>query len=250
MLSGLRILLAEDNPINQMVASQMLQVLGAEVVLAADGVEALERLAEGPFDLLLLDIEMPRMTGIELMRHVRAPGSAHRDTPCIALTAYVMREHLAAIDAAGAEGVIAKPVMSVEQFGEDILRIMTEAGRGTTPDTDAGAVDPAVLDGLAASLGTAAVREVTERALADVDAAGSRLTAALATDDRDEIRATTHMLISLAGAIGAGRLETAAREINEAAHAEGAMPPSAEPGAVAREIEAVLDFLRRRLASG
>ncbi len=123
-LSGLRVLLAEDNPTNQLVAAQMLESLGASVVLAADGAEALEIVAREPFDVMLVDIEMPRVSGIEVIRTVRELSGPIAEVPMIALTAYVMREHRAAIDAAGADGVIAKPILSIEQFGADIRRFM------------------------------------------------------------------------------------------------------------------------------
>jgi CheY-like chemotaxis protein len=95
-LSGLRVLLAEDNPTNQLVATQMLESLGASVVLAEDGAEALEILGLGTFDVLLIDIEMPRVNGIEMIRTVRGYSGPAAEVPMIALTAYVMREHRAA----------------------------------------------------------------------------------------------------------------------------------------------------------
>ena len=102
-LSGLHILLAEDNPINQLVASQMLESLGASVVIAEDGAEALEIVGREAFDLMLVDIEMPRVSGIEVLRTVRGSSGPIAGMPMIALTAYVMREHRAAVDAAGAD---------------------------------------------------------------------------------------------------------------------------------------------------
>ena len=78
-LAGMNILLAEDNPTNQMVAVQMLESLGAEVTLASDGAEALGILGQREFDVALIDIEMPRISGIDLIRRVRAePGPAAR----------------------------------------------------------------------------------------------------------------------------------------------------------------------------
>ena len=106
-LSGLRVLLAEDNPTNQLVAAQMLESLGASVLLAEDGAEALEIVAREPFDVMLVDIEMPRVSGIEVLRTVRGLSGPIAEVPMIALTAYVMREHRAAIDAAGADDSLA-----------------------------------------------------------------------------------------------------------------------------------------------
>ncbi len=113
-LSGLRVLLAEDNPTNQMVASQMLRALNAEVTVCADGVEALERFDQGPVDLVVVDIEMPRLSGLDVIRAIRARSDARAQVPIVALTAYAMREHRERIAAAGANGLISKPVTSVE----------------------------------------------------------------------------------------------------------------------------------------
>jgi len=265
-LSGLRILLAEDNPTNQMVATQMLECLGASVSLAVDGAEALEMVRRQPFDVLLVDIEMPRVNGIEVIRTLRCdPGPLAR-LPMIALTAYVMREHRAAIDAAGADGVIAKPILSIEQFGTEIRRFMRRRGQ-TRPGPDAGsarggamataggdggAIDQDIFDGLAEAIGPEAMAELLEKVAADLLATRSRLERALAGADKAEIRAATHILISVAGAIGAMRVQGMARELNAAAHQGGPADMGGQAGIVAAgtnlitEIEAALAFLDAR----
>ncbi len=126
MLAGMNVLLAEDNPTNQMVAMQMLESLGAEVTLAVDGAEALGILGEKSFDVALIDIEMPRISGIDLIRRVRAEAGPVANMPMIALTAYVMREQRTAIEHAGADGIIAKPILSIEKFGDDIVGFMRQ----------------------------------------------------------------------------------------------------------------------------
>jgi len=265
-LSGLRILLAEDNPTNQLVATQMLECLGATVDLAVDGAEALEMVRRQPFDVLLVDIEMPRVNGIEVIRTLRCdPGPLAR-LPMIALTAYVMREHRAAIDAAGADGVIAKPILSIEQFGTEIRRFMrrrclTRPGPdiGTARDGAVattrgygGAIDQDIFDGLAEAIGPEAMAELLEKVAADLLATRSRLERALAGADKAEIRAATHILISVAGAIGAMRVQGMARELNTAAHQGGPADMGGQAGIVAAganliaEIEAALAFLGAR----
>ena len=84
-LSGLNILLAEDNPTNQLVAVQMLESLGATVTLAVDGAEALEILDGKLFDVALIDIEMPRVSGIELIQRLREDRGPVADMPMIAI---------------------------------------------------------------------------------------------------------------------------------------------------------------------
>jgi len=82
-LSGLSILLAEDNITNQMVVTQMLDAMGAHFEIASDGVEALEKFETHDFDVLLLDIEMPRMSGLDVIRSVRSRTDKKRGClPC------------------------------------------------------------------------------------------------------------------------------------------------------------------------
>jgi PAS domain S-box-containing protein len=111
--TGLRVLLAEDNPINALLATRALERLGAEVVHAVDGVEALERLAsDGPFDLALIDVRMPRLDGHETARRIRAAEAAGEGTRLhlVALTANAGREDETAAHAAGFDGFLAKPL--------------------------------------------------------------------------------------------------------------------------------------------
>jgi len=122
ILSGLRILLVEDNPTNQMVASRILQQLGAVVYTADDGLAGVEAASIAPFDLVLMDVQMPGIDGLEAARRIRAlPGPASR-TPIIALTANVMAHQQASYRAAGMDGVAAKPIVPAALIAE-ILRL-------------------------------------------------------------------------------------------------------------------------------
>ncbi|AWN35387.1 ATP-binding protein [Methylobacterium radiodurans] len=110
--AGRRVLLAEDNPINALLATRALERLGAEVVHAADGLEALARLDDaGPFDLALIDVRMPNLDGHETARRIRAveePGASRLHL--VALTANAGREDEQAALAAGFDGFLAKPL--------------------------------------------------------------------------------------------------------------------------------------------
>ncbi|MCJ2072404.1 ATP-binding protein [Methylobacterium sp. J-030] len=110
--AGMRVLLAEDNPINALLATRALERLGAEVVHAVDGLAALEQLdANGPFDLALIDVRMPRLDGHETARRIRATESAGTGRlHLVALTANVGSEDEAAARAAGFDGFLAKPL--------------------------------------------------------------------------------------------------------------------------------------------
>ena len=111
---GSRVLLVDDNAINRRVAQGLLERLGCEVTIACDGKEAAERFTPGDFELVLMDLHMPVMDGLESARLLRA-----RDTtvPILALTASNVREELEAAAAAGMNGHLIKPV-GLEQLRE------------------------------------------------------------------------------------------------------------------------------------
>lgn len=103
-----RILLVEDNPVNQLVAKGMLGKLGCEVMVAAHGGEALDQLELNHFDLVLMDCNMPVMDGYEASRHIRRSGR-WPDLPIVALTANAMPEERERCRAAGMSDYLAKP---------------------------------------------------------------------------------------------------------------------------------------------
>ena len=254
-LTGMDILLAEDNPTNQMVAVQMLESLGATVTLAVDGAEALEMLLAKTYDVALIDIEMPRISGIDLIRRLRDMDPPLCDMPLIALTAYVMREHRAAIDDAGADGIIAKPILSIEQFGDDILgyvRIRNDAfdilpgevHETSSEDLQVAGIDQDIFDRLFSAFEGPARDELVSKIGSDINNAHSRIQAALPSTDVTEISAATHVLISVAGAIGATKLQSLAQCLNSAGHASDGAAIGRDGPELLAEAERVMGFVR------
>jgi signal transduction histidine kinase/CheY-like chemotaxis protein len=109
---ALRILAAEDNPTNQLILRALLTPLQLELVLVADGEAAVAVYQEGGFDLVLMDIQMPGMDGVEATRQIRQYERQMRrgHTPILALTANVMPHQLEAYLSAGMDGFVAKPI--------------------------------------------------------------------------------------------------------------------------------------------
>jgi signal transduction histidine kinase/DNA-binding response OmpR family regulator/HPt (histidine-containing phosphotransfer) domain-containing protein len=106
-----RVLVAEDNPVNQRVASHMLNKLGYRCDIASNGKEAVDMLAQLPYDLVLMDCQMPEMDGYMATRMIRErEESGDRRTPIIAMTANAMREDRARCLDAGMDGFIPKPI--------------------------------------------------------------------------------------------------------------------------------------------
>ncbi len=109
---ALRVLLAEDHPVNRKVIELILGEVGAEVVSVCDGRQAVDAFAAGPFDLVLMDMQMPVMDGLSATREIRARQGrlAQRPCPIIMLTANVLPEHLRASFEAGADRHLGKPI--------------------------------------------------------------------------------------------------------------------------------------------
>ena len=131
-----RILLAEDNPINQRVALKTLEKLGYRAEAVGDGAEALEALARRRYDLVLMDVQMPEMDGMEATRLIRDPSSAVRDhnVPIVALTAHAMKQDRDACLAAGMNDYLSKPIKPDEL----VAALVRWAGRPTTPESAVG----------------------------------------------------------------------------------------------------------------
>ncbi|HEU4530873.1 MAG TPA: response regulator, partial [Steroidobacteraceae bacterium] len=107
-----RLLLVEDNPVNQRVALHMLDKMGYQVELAQNGVEAVQKLASARYDLVLMDCQMPEMDGFEATRTIRDPASRvlDHDVPVVAMTANAFAEDRERCLAAGMNDFLAKPV--------------------------------------------------------------------------------------------------------------------------------------------
>ncbi|MEL6185246.1 MAG: ATP-binding protein, partial [Myxococcota bacterium] len=118
-LSARKVLLVEDNPVNQKVARRMLEKLGIEVTVAGDGSEALKQFGAGSFDVILMDCQMPVLDGFQATRALRARGCT---TPIVALTANAMKGDEEACLAAGMDAFLSKPVRQREV--EDMLARM------------------------------------------------------------------------------------------------------------------------------
>ncbi|MDO1560185.1 response regulator [Brevundimonas sp. 2R-24] len=108
--SGLRVLIADDNPTNRLVASKLLEAAGCECETAVDGRDAVDRAVEGAFDVIFMDIKMPGMDGVEATRAIRASRTPSAATPVIALTANADPDDARLYLAAGMCQVVQKPI--------------------------------------------------------------------------------------------------------------------------------------------
>ncbi|WP_380282451.1 response regulator [Kitasatospora purpeofusca] len=235
--SDLRILLAEDNPVNQQLATLLLKKLGYGIEIVEDGSQAVDAARDGSYDVILMDVQMPVMDGLEATRTIGRVIADDRRPYIIAMTANAMQGDREACLAAGMNDYISKPI-KMEQLAEALGKAPSAAGRRAAataaataaPPVSGSAVDPAVLERLRDDLGDAAsVAELV--GLFVEDAPG--LISAMADPERSTAQRAAHTLKSSAKALGAGRLSDLAAGIEAKARA-GALG-DADPGEAAEE---------------
>ena len=120
----LRVLVAEDHPINQLVAQTMLEELGHACTVVGDGLAALEALRTHSFDLVLMDVMMPRMDGASAVRALRAAEQAGQPhVPVVMLTAHAMTGDSDRCLSTGADGYLSKPI-TLESLRSELARVL------------------------------------------------------------------------------------------------------------------------------
>ena len=128
------ILLADDNPVNRDIATRMLERKGHEITTAENGIEAVDRFLNGTFDVILMDLEMPGISGIEAARQIRAKEKASSIatplyTPIIAMTAHDEETEKTACLVVGMDGFITKPI-NMKTIHQIIQKIVEESQPG------------------------------------------------------------------------------------------------------------------------
>jgi CheY-like chemotaxis protein/HPt (histidine-containing phosphotransfer) domain-containing protein len=242
-LPPMRILVAEDAPLNRELIGDMLRRHGHEVTLTENGRECVERAACERYDLLLLDIQMPVMDGEQAIRRLRAMPGPNQATPAIALTANVVETDRKRYVAAGMNLCLSKPIAWAKlsaAMGE--LAGAGEVVAGEEPAAVAGAVDWGLVDEVFAAMPEQSAPYL-RRAIVDVRAVTAELLENVG--DRQAVGRLAHRLKGTAGSFGFALLATRAAAVEAAAKADGdfgALLPGLEEalGATARALEARL----------
>ncbi|MDJ0883396.1 MAG: transporter substrate-binding domain-containing protein [Desulfobacterales bacterium] len=240
-LSGCRVLLVEDNEINQQVAKEILEGAGIVVSLADDGRAGVEAIQRGDFDAVLMDIQMPVMDGHEATRVIRA-NPEFKDLPIIAMTAHAMAGDADKSLEAGMNGHVTKPI-DPDQLFETLLQwVASKKPSGDPPETPASVVpEPAAADHLPAHLPGFELdaglrrlqgnRSLYRRLIIDFAAkcqgADEEIRQALDDGDLAHCHQLVHGIKGAAGNLAAARLQAAATDM-EALVKDATVMPAAE----------------------
>jgi two-component system sensor histidine kinase RpfC len=218
---SMRILVADDQPTNRVVLQRLLEKAGHRILFAEDGEQVLDVLAGETPDLVLLDLHMPGLSGLEVIRQARVMQAGHaRRTPIVVLSADATVESMREADRAGARTYLTKPI-SVPKLLDTIASIA--AAEGATAPVQAGdaaaaaSVDPVLGDAVdkdnpilvelaGMGLGDEFIRDFVEQCLRDVGRSMSSLQQAAASADYEAMREAAHAMRGVAENIGATRL--------------------------------------------
>jgi CheY-like chemotaxis protein/nitrogen-specific signal transduction histidine kinase/HPt (histidine-containing phosphotransfer) domain-containing protein len=237
----LRILLAEDNVVNQKLAIRLLEKLGYRANIAGNGLEAIEALELQPYDLLLSDVQMPEMDGLEATRRILERWPEGERPWIVAMTAEAMSGDRERCLEAGMNDYLTKPIRV-----EELVAAIKRTPRRTEP-AGGDPIDHDVLARLAEGVGddAAFVSELIEGFAEDAPVVVAAARKALVRGDAAEVRRVAHTLKSNAATFGAQALSDRSRELEEAAKADDLSDGAAKLDAMARELEAVLAALPR-----
>ena len=223
-----RILLAEDNPANQMIGIGMLKRLGLQVDTAGNGLEAVEAIQTRPYDLVLMDIGMPEMDGIEATHKIRQLDGDCANIPVIAMTAHVMKGDREEILSQGLNDYICKPVNAGElaaclqrwlspQFA-DSAAAATATPESAADSAHSAILDAAILEQLFEDTGHELAPDLVDAFVKELDSRLENILQAAQSDDFQQLAQESHALKSCAASYGATRLSKLAAMLEEQGH--------------------------------
>jgi PAS domain S-box-containing protein len=237
--NGMRVLLAEDNPVNQRLAVRLLEKLGHQVTLVDSGLAVLERAGRGGFDVILMDVQMPGLDGLAATRQIRLRELGQGGhVPIIAMTARAMAGDRERCMEAGMDDYLSKPVDSA-QLREMLARYRADSGQQVLDWR--GALQR--LDGDADLL-----LELAALFLQDGPQLWRELGDALASGERERSLRAVHSLKGVLVNFGAARAVTAAGQLSASLHA--GQPWQAAAGRLAPALDQVYDALKALIAGG
>ena len=248
----LRILLAEDNAVNQTVALRLLERLEHHADVAADGHQVLEHLERAPYDVILMDVQMPGMDGLEASRAVCARWPRGQRPRIIAMTAEAMEGDRERCLAAGMDDYLAKPIRLDElrrALGECRPLPGQAMGAGNAPAPPRDGIDREVLNGLREDLGDPpTLRQVVTAFLDRTPLVVADLRDAAARGNQAALLAGAHSLKGTSATLGALALSDQCAELERLARTGRLEEVPARLDAIAEQAEIASRTLRREIA--
>jgi PAS domain S-box-containing protein len=223
----LRILLAEDHDVNRTLALKLLARMGCEADVARDGLEALSAVRDRAYDVVLMDVEMPELDGLEVTRTIRSELPRERQPRIIAMTANAMAGDRERCLAAGMDDYVSKPVRpeALEAALVDVAR--AHARVVTEPATGGDVLDPGALEQLRATVGDEDfVHQLAAAFLDEAPQLVAALRQGVGAGDSEAVRRAAHTLKTDAMTFGVTGLAQAARALEAAAR--GSLDDGAE----------------------
>ena len=244
---SLRILLAEDNPVNQQVAATMLRKRGHTVDIVGDGAQAIEAVRARAYELVLMDIQMPVMDGLAATAAIRTLPYG-RDVPIVAVTAHALAGDRERCLAAGMNGYLTKPFKAHDLFTAVEEWTPAPPVAPASPLPPSGSPAPVDLDGFRATMREASAEDAVDSIVATFVTALpgylDTLAKAVAAQDAAGIQQGAHAFKSAAGSIGAHELADALQAVEQAARA-GTVDAACALFEPARDkAEAVMSYLQ------
>jgi GAF domain-containing protein/CheY-like chemotaxis protein len=238
----LRILLAEDNVVNQKLATRLLERLGYRADVVANGVEALEALERQTYDLLLSDVQMPEMDGLEATRRIIQRWPAGERPWIVAMTAEAMSGDRERCLEAGMNDYLAKPIR-VDELVAAIKRTprRAEGGAGIEVVTAEGPIDERALTRLSEGTGgdEGFVSELIEQFVTEAPDLVAAMRTGFDAGDADGVRRAAHTLKSNAATFGANELAAGCAALEDAAKRGELGEAAASLDAIARQLDVV-----------
>jgi CheY-like chemotaxis protein/HPt (histidine-containing phosphotransfer) domain-containing protein len=210
----LRILLAEDNAMNQKVALRLLEQLGYRADIATNGLEAIEALERQPYDVVLMDVQMPELDGLDATRRICERWPEETRPHIIAMTANALPEDREACFAAGMNDYVAKPIRA-EELATALRRARPLQNRDAGSGENEISLEAAALQGLRDLGGDEFLAEVIDAFLADAPALITSLRSSLERQDTEELRRAAHTLKSNASTLGAAAFAELCRTVEQ-----------------------------------
>lgn len=250
---AMRILLVEDNAVNQMLATAILKKAGHQVEVAVNGVEAVNLVQEETFDAVLMDIQMPEMDGLEATRCIRRLEDAEKaNIYIVAMTANALMGDRDTCISAGMNDYLPKPIDQ-----KKLLSALSKASNVAVPSEQTDATAPAeegsplldteMIDQLEGTIGTDAIGSMLGMTLSEIPATVALIQAASMAGDLEKIRKEVHDLGSNFGSYGATRLSEHARAIEKACREENARQAGDLVSELPGLVDETLELLRERV---